>query len=119
MLQRLQTAAEATFAMGNNQEQTVTVGLEMPPRKRPGAGRRFDEILVQQLSRAMSNHLLRESFIGEEGPRWMGSYPETQRAEHNEAFADHLVEGGSIRLSDLMLCQLNVLETPREREIDQ
>lgn len=75
------------------------------PAPAEDAAREFERILVGQLVRAMTDSLFRESIGGEDGPRWMEGYAETQREVLNDALASHLIKSGTVRLSDLMLRQ--------------
>ena len=97
-----------------------TSGSAAPkPENRAEAARQFEEILVKQLVQAMTDNMFKESLSGEEGPQWMGSYVETQRDVLNEALTEHLIESGTVRLSDLMIRQWNAIEKTTESGNEQ
>lgn len=110
MIDRIPTSAGATGVPGMDVR---------PPANKAEAARQFEEILVKQLVQTMTENLFKATMGGDDTPQWMGSYADAQRDVLNDALADHLIDSGTIRLSDLMLRQWNALEKPTEPENEQ
>ncbi len=64
----------------------------------------------------MTENLFKESMSGEDAPGWMSGYADTQRDVLNDALTDHLIESGTLRLSDLMMRQWNAAKTDPSAE---
>lgn len=89
------------------------------PETTEEAARQFEEILVRQLVRSMTDNLFKDSLAGEGAPQWMSGYAETQRDVLNTTLADHLIESGTLRFSDLMLRQWQVRDNTTQAENEQ
>lgn len=88
------------------------------PQNEEEAARQFEEVLVRHLVSSMTENLFKQSLSGEDGPQWMSGYAETQRDVLTDALTDHLIESGTLKLSDMMLRQWNARssETAPENE---
>lgn len=83
----------------------VPNGPAAPPQTLEEAARQFEAILAGQFVRVMTDGLFDESLAGEGGPGWMSGQRDTQRDLLSGILADHLVDSGALRLSDLLLRQ--------------
>jgi peptidoglycan hydrolase FlgJ len=74
------------------------------PRTQAEAARQFEEILVKQLIRTMTDGLFR-SPLDQDAPGWIQSNHDAQRDLLTDVLAKHVAESGRLRLSDLLLRQ--------------
>ncbi len=75
------------------------------PRSKAEAARQFEEVLVRQFVKTMTDGLFKTSLAGEDGPGWMEGYQQTQRDVLTDELTRHLVERGALHLSDQLLRQ--------------
>lgn len=80
-----------------------TGGITRKPQNLEDAARQFEEILARQLVRSMTDGLFKSDLSGEDGPAWMDGYNDTQRDLLTNVLADHLVQSGKLKLSDMLL----------------
>ncbi|MEM1042292.1 MAG: hypothetical protein AAGI91_06630 [Bacteroidota bacterium] len=73
------------------------------PRTRAEAAEQFEAVLVRQFVQAMTKNLFEHSLSGEGG--LASGHADTQRDVLTDALTDHLVRGGALSLSDLLLRQ--------------
>lgn len=89
------------------------------PSDAPEAAREFERILVRQLVRSMTDSLFKESLGGEGSPQWLEGYADAQREVLNDALARHLIDSGTLRLSDLMMRQWGAGQIDDKPDISQ
>lgn len=77
------------------------------PRTREEAARQFEEVLVRQFVKTMTQGLFNTGLAGEDAPGWMEGYQQTQRDVLTDELTRHLVESGTLRLSDQLMRQWN------------
>ncbi|GIV61752.1 MAG: hypothetical protein KatS3mg044_0618 [Rhodothermaceae bacterium] len=79
------------------------------PTRRPSspeeAAKQFEEVLVRQFVKTLTDGLFKTGLAGEGGPGWMSSYQQTQRDVLTDVLTKHLVDQGTLRLSDLLTRQ--------------
>lgn len=80
-------------------------GQERTPETLEEAARQFEKILVDQFVEVMTKDLHQSTLSGDDGPAWMGSQRDAQRDMMTDVLSSHLVDAGSLRLSDLLLRQ--------------
>ena len=86
-------------------------------RTKEEAARQFEEILARQLVASMTQGLFKNSLAGDQAPGWVSSQQDTQRDMLTDTLADHLVDSGALRLSDLLLRKWNTgSEAPTSHE---
>ncbi len=69
------------------------------------AAKQFEEILARQFVKTMTDGLFKTSLAGKDAPGWMETYQNTQRDVLADELTKHLVQSGTLRLSDLLLRQ--------------
>jgi Rod binding domain-containing protein len=72
------------------------------------AVRKFEEVLARQFVQVMTKDLFKNNMAGEEGPAWMSGHADTQRDILTDALAQHLVDQGTLGLSELLLKKWNL-----------
>ncbi len=75
------------------------------PRTPEEAAKQFEEVLARQFVQTMTKGLFKTGLSGEDGPGWMESYQGIQRDVMTDALTEHLVQSGTLRLSDLLMRQ--------------
>ena len=69
------------------------------------AAKQFEQVLVKQFVDKMTDGLFKTSLSGEDGPGWVGAYGDMQQDALSENLAQHLVQSGTLRISELLLRQ--------------
>lgn len=69
------------------------------------AAQQFEEVLVRQFVRTMTDGLFDSKLTGESGPSWMGAYGDMQQDALVDNLTKHLVDGGALRIRELLLRQ--------------
>ena len=69
------------------------------------AAKQFEEVLVRQFVRTMTDQLFKTQLSGEESAGWMKSQGDAQRDVLTDVLTEHLSESGALGLSDLLLRQ--------------
>lgn len=92
---------DATF----HQLQAALSGDADRPASPEEAAEQFEEVLVRQFVRQMTDGLFDASLTGDGGPQWMNGYSRTQQEALTDALTKHLVESGTLRLKDMLLRQ--------------
>jgi len=67
------------------------------------AAKQFEQILVRQFVKAMTDNLFKDNLAGEDGPGWMKGQQDTQRDVMTDVLTQHLVESRALRISDLLV----------------
>jgi peptidoglycan hydrolase FlgJ len=84
-------------------------GLPSPAQKRAQtpveAARQFEEILAKQFVKSMTDGLFKTSLAGDDAPGWMGAYGDMQKDVLADELAKHLVDSGTLRISEMLLRQ--------------
>lgn len=75
------------------------------PETQEEAAKQFEEILARQFVRTMTDQLFKTQLSGEESAGWMKSQGDAQRDVLTDVLTRHLVESGTLGLSDLLLRQ--------------
>lgn len=75
------------------------------PKTPEEAAKQFEEILIKQFVKTMTDGMFESSLAGEDEPQWLGAYGDIQKETLTEQLAKHIVESGSMRISDLLLKQ--------------
>jgi flagellar protein FlgJ len=69
------------------------------------AARSFEQVLVRQFVKTLTDSLFQTSLDGEEGPGWMKAHADTQRAVLTDILTEQFVEQKTFGLADLLLAQ--------------
>ncbi|MEZ4702864.1 MAG: peptidoglycan hydrolase [Rhodothermales bacterium] len=69
------------------------------------AAKAFEQVLVQQFVKTLTDPLFKTGLSGDEAPGWMKAYGDTQRSMLTDILTEHLVEQKTFGLSDLLLTQ--------------
>lgn len=69
------------------------------------AAKQFEEVLVKQFVRTMTDGLFESSLSGENGPSYVGAYGDMQKDALADELAQHLVKSGTLRISEMLLRQ--------------
>lgn len=86
-------------------------GIPSPAQRRAEtpeeAARQFEEILAKQFVKTMTDGLFKTSLAGDDAPGWMGAYGDMQKEALGDELAKHLVDSGTLRISEMLLRQWN------------
>jgi len=69
------------------------------------AAAQFEEVLVKQLVKTMTDGLFKTSLAGEGGLSSVGAYNDMQKDVLAEELSRHLIQSGTLRISDMLLRQ--------------
>jgi len=91
----------------SSRPEPISASKELGPGKKAATpqevAKQFEEILVRQFVKTMTDKLFTSGLSGENGPGWMDSYRDTERDVMTEELSRYLTESGSMNLSELML----------------
>jgi flagellar protein FlgJ len=69
------------------------------------AAKQFEEVLVKQFVRSMTDGLFDSSLAGEDAPGWTGAYADLQKDALTDQLAQHLIKSGTLRIEEMLLRQ--------------
>jgi len=92
------------------------LGTGRKPTTPQEAAKQFEEILVRQFVKTMTDKLFTSGLSGENGPAWMDSYRDSERDVMTEELSRYLTESGSMNFSDLMLKKWGISPTPKSTD---
>lgn len=72
------------------------------PKSLEEAAEQFEEILTRQFVNVMTKDLFGKGLAGENGPGWMESQGEIQRDTLADVLTTHLVDQGTLGISELL-----------------
>lgn len=81
----------------------TTTGHAAKPRTPEEAARQFEEVLVRQFVKSMTDGLFKHNLAGEGAPSWVDSNHDTQRDMLTDVLTRHLTESGSFNVSEMLL----------------
>ncbi|NNE70163.1 MAG: peptidoglycan hydrolase [Rhodothermales bacterium] len=73
------------------------------PKDPVAAARQFEEVLVREFVRTMTKDLFSGSLSGEGGAGWVKAQGEAQADALTDAVTNHLVDSGTLGISDMLI----------------
>lgn len=77
------------------------------PKDPVAAAKQFEEVLVREFVRTMTKDMFSGSLAGEDGAGWVKAQGEAQSDTLTDVVTKHLVESGTLGISDMLLRKWN------------